>query len=44
MGRKIGEGILAGQNGKGKKEIKTGIKFAAKNWKFNSNVFYLEIL
>jgi hypothetical protein len=42
--RKIG-GLLAGQNGKGKKEIKIENDFwAAENWKFDSNVFYLKIL
>jgi hypothetical protein len=38
--RKIGEGILAGQNGKEKRQIKTGKDFlAAENWKFDSNGF-----
>jgi hypothetical protein len=38
MDRKIGEGILVGQNEK--KEIKIGKDFlATKNWKFDSNGF-----
>jgi hypothetical protein len=43
--RKIGEEILADQNRKEKKEIKTRRDFlAAKNWKFDSNDFYLKFL
>jgi hypothetical protein len=41
--RKIEEGLLAGQNGKGNKEIKIGNDFwAAENWKFDSNIFLLK--